>query len=109
MMSLPEKEEKIFWEELENYEKEDKMPYITSVERIGIQKGIQQGVQKGKLQLLASQISKRFSSKPENVIKRLQKLDSEKLTELGENIFDFQSLKEVQAWIKNASSTAVEA
>ena len=45
LLSLPEELEKIFPEDLQVYEKERKMRYITSAERFGIQQGIQQGMQ----------------------------------------------------------------
>ena len=41
-------EEEGFWEEIRQYEEEKNMPYVTSIERIGIKKGIQQGIQQGK-------------------------------------------------------------
>lgn len=44
-MCLPEKEEKLFWQELDVYEKEGKIPYITSIERIGYERGMQHGIQ----------------------------------------------------------------
>jgi hypothetical protein len=40
-IALPAKEEQRLWTEIESLEKEDQMPYITSVERFGIQKGQQ--------------------------------------------------------------------
>ena len=36
-----------FWQEVRQYEEVNHMPYITSVERIGIRKGIEQGLQEG--------------------------------------------------------------
>ena len=40
-----------FREELERYEEENQMPYVTSIERLareeGIEEGIQQGIQQG--------------------------------------------------------------
>jgi len=47
VMSLPSELEQEFQQELSQYEEERRMPYITSVERIGIQKGIKQGLLKG--------------------------------------------------------------
>ncbi len=47
VMSLPEELEQQFWQEVIQYEEERRMPYITSVERIGIQKGIRQGLLEG--------------------------------------------------------------
>lgn len=47
VMSLSSELEQEFWQEVIQYEEERRMPYITSVERIGIQKGIEQGRFKG--------------------------------------------------------------
>ncbi len=47
VMSLPQELEDEFWLEVVQYEEETRMPYITSVERRGIQKGRQQGHQEG--------------------------------------------------------------
>jgi flagellar biosynthesis/type III secretory pathway protein FliH len=47
LMDLPEAHERLFWDELAKYEEGKKMPYVTSVERIGIEKGMQQGLQQG--------------------------------------------------------------
>ncbi len=47
VMSLPSELEQEFQQELSQYEEERRMPYITSVERRGIQKGRQQGLLKG--------------------------------------------------------------
>ena len=46
-MSLPEDLDDLFWQEVRQYEEEKNMPYVTSVERIGIKKGIQQGIRQG--------------------------------------------------------------
>jgi flagellar biosynthesis/type III secretory pathway protein FliH len=46
-MSLPEDLDDLFWQELRQYEEKKNMPYVTSVERIGIKKGIQQGMRQG--------------------------------------------------------------
>lgn len=47
VMQLPEGLDKRFWQEVNEMEEAENMPYITSVERIGIQKGIEQGMQQG--------------------------------------------------------------
>ena len=43
MLRLPEELEERLWSEIQTYETVEHMPYVTSVERIGIRKGIQQG------------------------------------------------------------------
>lgn len=50
IMSLPQELEQQFWQEVIQLEEERRMPYITSVERIGIQKGIQQGIEQSRQQ-----------------------------------------------------------
>ncbi|MCP2728622.1 transposase [Limnofasciculus baicalensis] len=42
-IGLPQSEEERLWAEIQTLEQETKMPYITSVERIGISKGLEQG------------------------------------------------------------------
>lgn len=68
MMTLPEHLTQALWQNLNNLEQEKKMAYVSSVERIGIEKGMQQGMQQGMEQgmqqgeLLALQklLNKRF-------------------------------------------------
>ncbi|WP_462271303.1 RpnC/YadD family protein [Desulfobacter sp.] len=48
VLTLPEALEKIFLEDLMMYEKEKNMPYITSAERIGREKGKQEGRKEGR-------------------------------------------------------------
>jgi len=47
VMSLPAELEQEFWQEVSQYQDEQRMPYITSVERIGIQKGMREGLIEG--------------------------------------------------------------
>ncbi|MGP8330425.1 MAG: hypothetical protein ACT6FF_08945 [Methanosarcinaceae archaeon] len=48
VLTLPEALEKIFLEDLRQYEKEKKMPYITSAERIGRKEGKKEGKKEGR-------------------------------------------------------------
>jgi len=47
VMGLPEALEEALWQEIVEYEEAKRMPYVTSVERIGIKKGMEQGIQQG--------------------------------------------------------------
>jgi hypothetical protein len=47
VMSLPAGLEEAYWEKVREYEEEVRMPYITSVERIGMKKGLEEGLQQG--------------------------------------------------------------
>jgi len=62
------------------------MQYITSVERIGIEKGVQQGLEQGlhqgALRHLLRALQLRFNSVPESVQSRLTSCTVEQLDEL---------------------------
>jgi hypothetical protein len=47
LLRLPEALETAFWQEVRAYEEERHMTYITSAERIGIEKGLAQGLREG--------------------------------------------------------------
>ncbi len=47
VLELSDEEEKILWEEVKELEEVKGMPYVTSAERIGMEKGLQQGLQQG--------------------------------------------------------------
>jgi hypothetical protein len=47
VLGLPEALEEALWHEIIAYEEAKRMPYVTSVERIGIKKGMEQGLQQG--------------------------------------------------------------
>lgn len=51
MLTLPSELEKEFWQEFREYEETIRMRYVTSVERIGIEKGIEQGIEQSQNQL----------------------------------------------------------
>jgi hypothetical protein len=48
ILELPEDLKRSFRDELEEYERERQMPYVTSIERMGIEQGIEQGIEKGR-------------------------------------------------------------
>jgi len=87
------------------------MPYITSVERIGMEKGIQQGIQEGIQQgiqegiqqgkqlgavdMLLRQIERRFGPPSDVVRERLSKADPNTLMQWSERILDAQNLEDL--------------
>jgi hypothetical protein len=47
MLALPREQEAVIWREITRIEEERRMPYITSVERIGLERGEQIGLERG--------------------------------------------------------------
>jgi len=56
IMGLPDELAKSFWQEFHEYEEEKRMPYITSVERIGMDKGMAIGEENGRREMLIEAI-----------------------------------------------------
>jgi hypothetical protein len=83
MMRLPDKLEQALWNEIHTIEGERKMVYVTSVERLAVQRGLQQGDEKGRVEgeargrvkgrveLLARLLIKRFGPLPPEIQARL--------------------------------------
>ncbi len=90
MMRLPEEAEKAFWEEMQSFEEGKKMKYVTSVERIGLQKG--------KMTLIQKLLNKRFGRMSPELEKRLEDSNSEMLDQFGLSILDFENLKDAENW-----------
>lgn len=72
VLVLPEELETAFAQGVIEYEETAKMPYVTSVERVGIKKGIQQGIQQGELNTLREALLEvliaRFGEPPSSLI-----------------------------------------
>ncbi|HCF25771.1 MAG TPA: cytosolic protein [Cyanobacteria bacterium UBA11049] len=95
VMSLPEELEQEFWREVRDFEEEQLMPYITSVERIGIQKGIEQSQQQMRQVLLESLelgLELKFGSQGLRLLPEISLLE------------DVEQLRAIQALLKTATT-----
>jgi hypothetical protein len=93
-MWLPPAAEQELWQEMAQLEVEKKMAYITSVERIGMQKGA--------AHLLLRILTRRFGEIPEAVQAQLQKLSTDQLDELADLALTRNSLSEFLNELPNA-------
>ena len=94
LLDLPEAHQSLFWETLKEYEEGKKMPYITSVERIGMEKGME----KEAVKFLSRQMVRRFQVDPDLVSPILFGLGTEEIEELGERFLEASSLDDIRAW-----------
>lgn len=90
LMDLPEAHEQLFWQELSEYEEGKKMPYVTSVERIGMKKG--------SLTLLCLQIAERFQVGADTARPMFEGLNIEAIEDLGKRFLHAKSLDEMRRW-----------
>ncbi len=87
MIRLPSTLEDSFLQELYTFEETEHMPYVTSAERSGIEKGQRIGYQKGEADLLLWQIEKKFGEVSANALReRVAAADSDTLRLWSERI-----------------------
>ena len=111
MMRLPEEQDQVFWKMLVATEEETRMRYVTSIERLGmergleqgmqqgmkrgLQKGMQKGMQKGQASLLTSQLAQRFGDLPSWVTERLATATEGELLAWGVAVLSADTLASV--------------
>lgn len=107
ILGLPKPLEFEFWRELQAYEEERKVPYITSVERIGYDRGEADGYDRGEADgkteqarvLLARWSTQRFGSINDRTLNRINALSLEQLDSLSEVLLGFSSIDDLDRWL----------
>jgi len=108
MMTLPKELTERFNYEVSSIEEEKKMPYITSIERLGIERGIEKGIKQGiELESLRSKresiievLEIRFAEVPSELIAVLNGIeDFEFLKQLHKRAVTVASVEELQQLI----------
>ncbi len=104
VMSLPDNLEAEFWTQVRQFEEEQQMPYITSVERLGIERGREEGRQEGRQQeaanLVLRLLNTRLGQVSATVSEQIRQLPVEQLEDLGEALLDFEREEDLLEWLK---------
>jgi len=108
-MTLPKNLEREFQQELKQYEEEKKMPYITSMERVGRLKGKREGKLEGKIEgkiegeqnLVIKLLNQRFGEIEEPLIQKIRELSSKQLEELTDVWLTLANVTELEIWLQN--------
>jgi len=82
LLELPVGQEAIFQREIQAYEEERAMPYVTSWERRGLEQGREEGREEGKREALRRIVQARFGAVPEAVERRIVAADRATLDQL---------------------------
>ena len=83
LIQLPEDLVINYEEEIERLEGEKKVAYVTSIERLGVQRGMQQGMQQGEEKGIARVVQNLYESvKDEKQVAKLAKLSLKKVREI---------------------------
>ncbi len=100
MMTLPKELSERFDNELITIEEEQRMPYITSIERSGIERGIERGSLQSKRESIIELLETRFSEVPSELRAVLNQIeDLEILKQLFKRSITVASVEELQQLI----------
>lgn len=98
MMTLPRELEDSFWQEVHDYEQEKRMPYITSVERIGMEKGLNQGRQEVYLEAIEFALDLKFGDQGLSLLPEIKAItDVERLRTVLHALKKVKTLDEARA------------
>jgi Domain of unknown function (DUF4351) len=98
MLELPESLKQGFQDDLQRYEQERQMPYVTSIERSGIAKGLEEGLDRQR-SILLRQLTRQVGPIAEPTIAQVKTLSFDRLEELAEALFDFTSADDLVKWL----------
>jgi len=101
---LPKRLEQEFWLELKAYEEERQMPYITSVERIGYDRGKQEGRQEGQQSLILILLERKIGQLPQALCDRIATLSPQALETLAIDLLNFGVIEDLANWLQTHSS-----
>ena len=101
VMSLPKELQREYRDEMERFEEERKMPYVTTIERMGIEQGLQQGLKQGGAGLTIKQLESKLVQLDERVIEAVRSLPLEKIEQLGVALLSFATMKDLNDWFEN--------
>ena len=91
VLKLPKNLEAEFLQELTAYE-ERRMPYVTSVERIGIEKG--------QRSMTLQQLTHKFGELPDPIVTQINLLSAQRVKVLGRELLNFGSIENLVRWLE---------
>jgi hypothetical protein len=98
VMMLPEGLKHEFWQQLKTYEQEQRMPYITSIEEIGFERGLEQGLEHER-SLILRLLSRKIGSLDTETRTQVEALTFSQLETLTEALLDFNNQDDLARWL----------
>jgi hypothetical protein len=97
LMDLPPAVDRLFWDDLQHYQEERRMPFYTTPERFGMRKGM--------LQMLEKLLQGKFGDESKQLMSEIAALDdADKYLTLGQSIATATTLDEVRQACKTAAA-----
>ncbi len=99
LLALPAEREVALRREIMTWEEERRMPYITSIERIGRAEGLEEGLERGReeerRELLRRVVTQRFGTIPPSLEERIVAAKPEELTALFDQAVRASALDDI--------------
>ncbi|MGH9803522.1 MAG: Rpn family recombination-promoting nuclease/putative transposase [Blastocatellia bacterium] len=99
LLQLPDELDNEFYEKLDEQKGEEKMKYVSSIERIGIRKGVEIGRGEGSVEIVLRILKRRFGALDETVESQIRTLSLWQVEELSDYLLEFASLADLQSWL----------
>jgi flagellar biosynthesis/type III secretory pathway protein FliH len=109
MMTLPEDLEEAFRREIHRFEEENKMEYLSSIERIGYKKGLDEGRQEGRqvglLEGIELALETKFGARGRKLMKKVKSLgELSALRQFAKFVKKAATFQKVHAYLEEAAS-----
>ena len=95
VLALPEVLEQQLWTEMQQFEEEKRMRYVSSFERIAQKRGLEKGIGQGQTKLLNMLLRQRFGALPDWAQARLRQAERAQLEIWALRVLEAESLEEV--------------
>ena len=101
MFFLPEDLQRQYREEIEQFEEEKRMPYVTTIERMGIEKGRVEGRVEANEEIVRYFLDRQFGALNQETLSAINNLSLERITQLSRAMFDFKSPEDLTVWLQS--------
>jgi hypothetical protein len=101
MMTLSKQLQTALITKIKNLEEERKMPLISPTEQLAMERGEERGIQQGGERLIIRLLNRRFGVIPASLTEKIHQLSIEQLELLGEALFDFSTITNLDQWLEN--------
>ena len=100
VLTLPDPLDEQYQNQLNEYEEEKKMKYVTTAERMGIKKGVQLGQQQGSASIVLRMLQGRFGALDEPTQAHVRALPLAEIEALSDVLYGFASREEFAEWLQ---------
>ena len=104
VMTLPDELARAYVNAMDDFEKEQKMAYLSYAERLaqekGFELGIERGVRSGRVQSIVRQLQRLFGPLAEDDLANIEALSIAQLDRLSEDLLDFTQPADLAQWLR---------